>query len=309
MAQIKPNFLIAGAGKAGTTSLHDYLAQHPDVFMSTFKEPNFFVRGYGYDNWDDYLALFSGVNGEKAVGESSTGYLCAEESPAWIKSTLGAVKIILMLRNPARRAMSLYWWMVREGYEDAPSFADALTVESIRRKDPQFRFRCLEFFGDYLYFASGLYFEQVQRFLKTFGRDNVRIYIFEEFVKDPRVTCRDIFDFLNVDPNFEPKIAIHNEGRIPASPRLQFWLRNRAPDYLPFLPSTFRRKFLNRLMTLNTRLGSVPQRDADSEKKLLERYQDDIRLLEQILERDLSVWFRENGRPEPSSDSHYVSAQ
>src|SRR5712691_212635 len=81
VAQIKPNFLIAGAGKAGTTSLHEYLAQHPDVFMSTFKEPNYFVPGYGYDNWEDYLALFAGARGETAVGESSTGYLFCEQSP------------------------------------------------------------------------------------------------------------------------------------------------------------------------------------------------------------------------------------
>jgi hypothetical protein len=76
VAQTQPNFLIAGAGKAGTTSLHQYLAQHPDIFMSPFKEPNFFVDGYGYKNWYDYLTLFDDANGEKAVGESSTGYLC-----------------------------------------------------------------------------------------------------------------------------------------------------------------------------------------------------------------------------------------
>ena len=85
---VTPNFLIAGAGKAGTTSLHDYLGQHPDIFMSSFKEPNYFVPGNGYENWDDYLSLFHGAHHEKAIGESSTGYLYCEQSPTWIESVL-----------------------------------------------------------------------------------------------------------------------------------------------------------------------------------------------------------------------------
>ena len=301
MTATKPNFLIAGAGKAGTTSLHDYLGQHPDIHMSSFKEPNYFVPNYGYNDWDRYLSLFHGARGEKAIGESSTGYLYCEESPSWIKSVLGNVKIVLILRNPARRAASLYWWMVREGYEDAPSFASALELESSRINDPAFPETCSEFHHSYYYHATGLYTDQVRRFFETFGRDNVRIYIFEEFAADPRAICRDIFEFLEVDPDFEPTIAIHNESRIPASPSLQFWLRNRAPRYLFFLPARLRRKFLNSVMTLNTNRGSTPRRDATVEARLLERYRDDIRELERILGRDLSLWYEEETAAEPVS--------
>ena len=273
--------------------------------MSSFKEPNYFVPGYGYEKWEDYLALFRGARNQKAIGESSTGYLYCDESPAWIKSALDPVKIILMLRNPARRAASLYWWMVREGYEDAPNLANALERESLRARDLEFRANCPQFFPDYLYYATGLYSEQVERFLETFGPDSVRIYLFEEFAADPRATCHEIFEFLGVDPDFEPTIAIHNEGRLPASPRLQFWLRNRAPRYLRFLPARFRRAMINRLMTLNTRRGSTPHRDLESEQRLLERYRADIRKLEQLLGRDLSIWLREQTVAAPASD--YVS--
>jgi hypothetical protein len=124
-----------------------------------------------------------------------------------------------------------------------------------------------------------------------FGQENVRVYLFEEFTSDPVATCRDIFNFLEVDPDFEPAIAIHNESRLPASPRLQFWLRNRAPRYLRFLPKKLRRGLIERLMTLNTRCGSTPQRDIESEQQLLERYRDDIHKLERLLDRDLSIWF------------------
>jgi Sulfotransferase domain len=294
-----PNFLIAGAAKAGTTSLHEYLGQHPDIFMSTFKEPNYFVPGYAYDNWDDYLALFRGARGEKAIGESSTGYLQCEQSPALIKSALGNVRIILMLRNPARRGASLYWWMVREGYEDAPNFAKALELEPARLQSSTFRETSPEFYVWYFYYTTGLYSEQVRRFLETFGRNNVRIYIFEEFANDPVGTCRDIFDFLGVDPNFRPAVAIHNESRVPASPRLQFWLRNRGPRYLRFLPGRLRRAIIERLMNLNTGRGSLPHRDTETERRLLERYRDDIRKLERLLDRDLSIWFNEQAARTP----------
>ena len=307
MTSPKPNFLIAGAAKAGTTSLHEYLGQHPDIFMSTFKEPNYFVPGYAYDDWQKYLALFGGARAETAIGEASTGYLYCKESPAWIKAVLGPIKIILILRNPAHRAASLYWWMVREGYESASTFADALERESSRIASPTFRNTCPQFYPDYLYYTTGLYSEQVPRYLETFGPGNVRVYIFEEFAKDPHAICREIFNFLNVDPDFKPAIAIHNEARLPASARLQFWLRNRAPGYLPFLSSRLRRKFLDQLMALNTKLGSTPRRDAETEAPLLERYREDIRQLEQILERDLSFWFDQRRlSKKASSASDYV---
>jgi Sulfotransferase domain len=291
MASVKPNFLVAGAGKAGTTSLHEYLAQHPEVFMSAFKEPNYFVPGYGYDSWQDYLALFAGARDEKAVGESSTGYFYCEQSPSWIKSLLGHVKIILILRNPARRAASLYWWMVREGYENAPTFARALELESSRMQDPTFRASCPQFYPDYLYYTTGLYSEQLRRYLDTFGEKNVRVYIFEEFIKQPVEICRDMFDFLDVDPNFKPTTEVHNQARVPASASLQYWLRTKAPRYFRFIPTKVRQKCLLNLMNLNTRKGSAPAQDTQLERSLIERYHSDISRLEQLLNRDLSMWY------------------
>jgi hypothetical protein len=289
MGQVIPNFLIVGAGKAGTTSLHEYLAQHPHIFMSPFKEPNYFVRNYGFDRWEDYLGLFAGVRTEKAIGESSTGYLCCEESPRWIKSTLGNVKIIVVLRNPARRAASLYWWMVREGYEDSPTLAEALAREPLRLQSPAYGGHA--FYGDYFYFTSGLYSDQVRHYLDTFGEKQVRIYIFEEFIKNPSGVCRDIFEFLGVDSSFEPKIDVHNQARLPALPRLQYWLRTQASDRLLFFSPRLKERLLGPLMVLNTRLGSQPSADLEVEQALMEKYRPDIAKLEQLLGRDFSIWY------------------
>ena len=280
---VRPNFLVVGAAKAGTTSLHDFLGQHPQIFMSANKEPHYFVRGYGLKDWDQYLELFQDATTQKAIGESSTLYLCCEESAEWIKSALGDVKIIIILRDPARRAFSLYGWMLREGHEDAATFTEALRREPARLADPEFHRHAPQFFVDYLYFTTGLYAAQVSRFLEIFGRDRVKIFLFEDFTRRPLDVCREIFQFLGVDDKFTPTLSVQNEGRMPRSIRLQHALRSRRP---PFVPRSWRR----RLMQLNLRWGKKPELDPSAYAALQERYRDDVRQLESLLNLDLSRW-------------------
>lgn len=296
----QPNFLIVGAAKAGTTSLYEYLKQHPDICLPLDpkrKEPMYFVnRKAGVRDYDDYLSLFAHGGNSKAIGEASTAYLYSEESPGWIKSVLGDIKIIILLRNPAKRAFSLYTWMVREGWEDAKTFEDALAIESRRLKDPAFHENCLEFFPDYLYFGSGLYTHQVERYFSTFGKERVRVYLFEEFVKAPVVACQDMFRFLGVDSTFVPRIEVHNEGRIPFSIGLQFYMQSvsmgqRAGYPVRILPKPYRGRVLAGIKQLNQRFGKKTTISPVVYQNLMERYLSDIKQLEQLLGRDLSVWY------------------
>ena len=282
---VRPNFLVVGAAKAGTTSLHDFLGQHPQIFMSANKEPHYFVRGYGMKDWDQYLGLFKDATTQQAVGESSTAYLSCEESAKWIRSALGEIKIIIILRDPARRAFSLYGWMVREGYEDAETFAEALRRELARLADPEFHQHAPQFFVDYLYFTTGLYAAQVSRFLETFGRDRVKIFLFEEFTRRPAEVCREIFRFLGVDDQFTPTVSVQNEGRMPRFMWLQHALRCRRL-VLQIVPRSCRRW----LMQLNLRWGRKPELDQQAYTVLQERYRDDVRQLEDLLNLDLSRW-------------------
>lgn len=285
-----PNFLLAGVAKGGTTSLHAYLRQHPEIFMSRIKEPSYFVHGYGMKKWEDYVALFNDADGKKAIGEASAIYASCEESAGWIKSVLGSVKIILVLRNPAFRAFSLYVWMVREGYEDAPTFAEALEREPMRIEDPNFRAQCRQFFGDYLYFNSGLYFEQVRRCFETFGRDRVKVYLFEEFIEQPVTVCQDIFRFLEVDPGFMPETEIHNEGRVPKSIAWQFWLRGESRRRRVLGSRSLRSKLAKHLMDWNVYQGNKPKADEHVLEALTSRYRPNIERLQELLGRDLSGW-------------------
>ena len=140
MSNNLPNFLVVGAAKSGTSSLHNYLNQHPEIFMPSFrdgvnvKEPQFFVRESVMDrlhsgiwNWQDYKDLFFQVKDEKAIGEASVFYLYYfEEAINNIKKYLGdQIKIIIILRNPIDRAYSAYQHVSRSMKEEL-SFEEAL---------------------------------------------------------------------------------------------------------------------------------------------------------------------------------------
>ncbi len=296
-----PNFLIVGAPKSGTTSLNEYLRQHPDVFVpKKHKEPTYFVRE-GKGSWksfggtlDSYMGLFRNAKGKKAIGEASTAYLYDDDSPGWIKKVLGEVKIIILLRNPAKRAFSLYTYNTMHGWEDAPTFEEGLRREPLRRRDARFRANCPHLFQAYMYFDTGLYSKQVKRYLNIFKPERVRVYIFEDFVRHPQIICKDTFRFLDVDSEFVPTIDIYNEGKAPRSIALQFWLETKANLLLKRYVNRYAETLARPIPTvkeLNKRLGSKPVLSKELYDHLMDRYLPDIYRLEQLLGRNLSTWY------------------
>lgn len=153
---ILPNFLIIGAAKSGTSSIYDYLKQHPQIYMSSIKEPIFFAfEGEQIDefgpfnddplakgtltnsatNIDDYQALFRDVDGEKAIGEASVRYLYFSKSPNRIKKYIPEAKLIAILRNPVDRAYSHFLMNLRKQFEPLNDFSKALQAEEKRKLD------------------------------------------------------------------------------------------------------------------------------------------------------------------------------
>jgi hypothetical protein len=209
-----PNFFIAGAARCGTTSLWAYLRQHPAVFLPPafeFKEPSYFCDLYGMKNWREYLELFADAAGRKRIGEASGAYLTAPESAGQLRAAFPEARFIISLRNPADRAYSLYKWMHANGYEDISVFEDALWAEEQSRfGNKDFMRNNGQNYYNFLYFHSGLYAEQVGRFVDSFGAAQVHVIIFEEFIKDPAAEMRNIFEFLGLDSGFVPRVEIHN---------------------------------------------------------------------------------------------------
>lgn len=232
-----PNFFICGAARSGTTSMWEYLRQHPDIFMPTvfgWKEPSFYCDLYGVKDRAFYLSLFAQAGNKKMVGEASTPYLSSPESAGRIHAELPHARIIIVLRNPIERAYSLYKWMCENGYEQIPTFAAALEAEDKERHaNESFMRNNGQYYWNFLYFRSGLYHDQVKRYLDTFGAGQVKIFLFEDMTREPGRTVRETFEFLTVDPEFLPAIDIHNptSHESPLAPDLRRVLSERyAPE-------------------------------------------------------------------------------
>jgi hypothetical protein len=251
--------------------------------------------------------LFSGRSIQRAIGEASTSYLYDPKAPERIAKLLGNVKIIIILRNPVARAYSAWghnYYQV--GYERL-SFEKALQEEAVRMVSQEFRDKCPFYYGDYHYFHQGLYYESVKRYCDTFGWERVKVYIFEEFAEDPARICRDIFSFLGVDPNFRPVFEKHNVAPAFGSSFIHRFLVT-PPPFIErayhALPMTLRvlvyraGKFV---YWLNQQHAPRPPLGEELQAELMDRYLDDMKRLEELLEKDLSIWYSDDERSTPGA--------
>lgn len=294
-----PNFLVIGAGRAGTTSLHHYLGQHPDVYLPAVKSPGHFVwcerpaiddphvralvRTYAVPDARDYEALFDGVRGERAVGEVSPVYLATTRAAPRIASRLPGVRLVAILRHPVDRAYARFVGRLRDGFERRADFAEVVRDE---RRAPLVRDVA---FGTYL--ASGVCHHVLASYFDRVPRERIRIHLFEDFARDPAAVMADLFRFLDVDPGFVPRTGRrHNaSGGVIRNPALRLvWTRSarlRAALRL-HLPEAARdavfRAFTAGLV--------MPPLDPSLRAELTELFRDDIERLQALLDRDLSHW-------------------
>ena len=295
----QPNFFIVGAAKAGTTSLWMYLKQHPEIYMPPTletKEPSFFCHLYGYKDFDAYLSLFANAKGKKAIGEASHAYMTSPESAAWIHKVYPQAKIIIVLRNPIERAYSLYNWMIREGYEWIYPFEKALIAEEERYISENFKHHNIQYYHNYLYFYSGLYKEQIKRYLEVFKKEQINIILFDDLKNDPITITQQIYRFIGVDNTFIPKIEVYNKSQIPLSVPMQYFIRSKLPRYLYKFRIPAVRRIQRTAFSTNLLLGSYISRSlqAATRHNLQNRYKANIQETACLIERDLGIWLREN---------------
>jgi len=293
-----PDFFIVGAAKSGTTALWQLLGGMPGVFMTSaiqHKELSFFCNDYGLKDPDNYLSHFSGASGDQLIGEVCHTYLTSPESAQWIKSQTPDAKIVIILRNPAIRAFSLYQWMVMEGYEKINSFEKALEIEPVRISDPSLKSKSKTYFRNYFYFNSGLYADQVKRYLDVFGESKTLVLVYEEFKKDPGVVLHRICNHLGLSVNgksaFTSKVV--NESKSVRSPRLQYFLKNDAVVVLNKLrvPRSIRKTLLSTFMELNIRKDRKDMISPLTYKRLINQYNDDIDKLQNLIGLDLKKFW------------------
>jgi len=295
-----PTFLIIGAQKSGTSSVYQYTREHPDVYMSEVKEPEFFAlegrdvnrRGPGgctpnendrqYTDLDTYQQLFEDVSEETAVGEASTLYLYSPRAPERIHHFVPDAKLIAILRNPVERAYSAFLMAKRSGDEPL-SFDEALAAEEERiENDYGYLWRYKDF---------GHYHEQLQRYLEYFDRDQLRIFLFEDLKDDTGGVVAEIFRFIGVDDTYTPDLSLkHNKGGVPRSQMVEKILT--AESFVKDLikcgiPAHLREHLRHFIRDANY---SKPTLDPSTRNALSGSFKQEVLNLQSLINRDLSHW-------------------
>jgi hypothetical protein len=296
---MRPNFIIIGAPKAGTTALYHYLKQHPQIFMSPVKEPGFFDHGseratfHGPGDQQlyrtavtdlvSYEALFRRVRHEVAVGEASVYYLYSPVAAERIRSLIPGAKLIAMLRNPIDRAYSAFLHNRSDGREPLADFAAALAEEEAGRRQG--------FSPFWHYKRGGFYHRHLIPYFERFDATQLRICLYDDFAADSLQVLRDVFRFLEVDDRFVADVSLrYNVSGVPRIKRLQQFLNARGPlksTLKLLLPSGLRYDVRTRL-----RAGNLvkPPLSEGMRLQLARAYREDTLRLSERIGRDLSSW-------------------
>jgi hypothetical protein len=313
MPNVMPNFFIVGAAKAGTTTLYEYLKQHPQVYMPPLKEPHYFARldtRYGNQNYVNvvarhgtafvrlrtfadrgvpgaawvgdeasYLKLFEGADGFRAVGEASTSYLGFEDTAERINEQVPEARIIILLRDPIERSYSHYLMDVRGGSQTL-SFYDAIIKE---RQDPDFGW------GKLRHRYIMLYYPGVKRYLDVFGDEQVLVLLTEDLKRDPSSLVMKVSEFLGLDTAQVAKIDLttkQNPYRAPRNKLVQTVMGSNRIRFIGrrFMPRLGLRTVLDRVFF---KQQEKPTLDTQALDILREVYASDIDKLETLLGRPL----------------------
>ena len=213
----RPNLFIVGQVRSGTTSLKEELKQHPEIFFYYPKSWHTTGAPFGFEssfkNYEEFLEEFRGVK-EKRVGQKRGDYLSCPWAAERIKKFSPNAKIIMTLRNPIDVMYSLHATMLyRETVEDIEDFGEALKMEEERKKKYGYKVIPKKYHPHMLYRETVRYSQQVKRYFELFGEENVKVTIFDEYIKNKSSTLRDILKFLDVDEDFEIKHVNTNAGR------------------------------------------------------------------------------------------------
>jgi hypothetical protein len=278
--------------------MHDYLGQHPDVYMSEeMKEPGFFNPDLRINlarraaTEERYLSLFASANGAKRIGESSTWYMYSKKAATLINEWDVAAKAIVMIRNPVDAAYSLHGQLLWSCNEDIADFEEAIAAEEDRRVGLRIPAECTSPDG-LQYTAVFTYTPQIRRFFDALGRDRVKVIVFEDFTRDTPAVFAETLRFLDLDPSFVPDFEVVNAAKPVAPAFNRFFakrpgLRNAVHK---LVPAGVQRKLIDAIPYFTRTIKRPKMLDPEIRRRLIPRFRDDIKALSELLGRDFTHW-------------------
>ncbi len=271
---MKPNLIIIGCQKCGTSSLHYYLNHHPDISMSEQKELNYFVESLNWQKGIDwYESQLTGTT--KIVGESSPSYTMYPNFtgvPQRMHALVPQAKLIYIVRDPVERIVSHYlhqWYRKRNDgtYRQSSTLFDALSDLNSEKAQH--------------YIRTSSYYLQISQYLEYYDISQILVVCLEDLKTSPRETLRKVFQFLEVDDTFYPPqsatVVNTTASKMRHNTFIQLVRANRLIHFLikiigRMLPRTVK----SWLISVTNPKQPRPELDPDLQKKLQAALRDDI---------------------------------
>jgi hypothetical protein len=284
----KPTFIIPGASRSGTTTLWSIIRRHPDACTPKEKEIRFFDRDENYNRGLEYYeSRFEKCKGSKEIGEVSPPYwykgitfnedreyrYSEEDAPLRIKKAYPDIKIIFTFRNPVDRMFSQFWKNVRQGREKKRSVMEAVKEEMDGDRSYKETPTCWVYKNSYA--------KHFKRWISLFGKDNIKVLIFEDWISKKESALKSVFSFLELKEN--PDIEYSSEKNVSKTP-------------FSYVISDIRREYIGEnilgkaIRRLNRSRGR-PTPTKTERNWLFSVIEDQVKEMEDLLGRSLSVWY------------------
>lgn len=293
--KIKPNTLLIGAQKCATTSVYNWIAQHPEICgPSTLKDYSYFIKDSFFNEGIDLFKkdyLEAGYSDQKIIMHGCVHYIYFKKAIDRIYDYDPHVKLLLVLRNPVERAISAFRYAKKMNIEDL-DFETALEKESERLVGS------LSEKSELTYVSHSKYGEQLEYLLGKFSKEQLCVVLYEDVKERPEKAVSDIFDFLEVDTDYSPNFSVLNKtGKIKFKflQKIVYSQNNYKKLFVqkildPILPLSKRIKIKNTFKEWNTKKGSETEDYSQYEKILKPLFTKDIIKTEKLLNIDLEHW-------------------
>ena len=304
-----PDLFVIGAPKAGSTAVHGALASHPAIFMSSPKEPKFFLcdgepppaqhgpgDAHSRQEWiwdrDAYERLFERAPDGVLLGESTPFYLWDADAHVRLAAAVPQARLIAVVRDPVDRAYSNWTHLWSDGYESESDFVRATELEADRAAAGWAPF--------WRYLGLGRYGEQLEHLYRHFSPDQVHLIRYRDLVDEPDAALGGVARFLDIDPDgFGPVRGENVSTWVPDHPanevlrrtvRAGAWAGQYAP---PQVWRTFERPLRSALRRSRV---DRPELTVDQRRSVQRHFVDDVELLSDLTGRDFRDWLGDSGR-------------
>lgn len=288
---MKPiDIMIVGAEKAGTSSLQKYLAQHPKITSHTRREMTYFVSDEEYAlGYETVAARYFESADAPVVLAKSVGVMYLPAALQRLHEHNPAAQVVVCLRNPVSRAYSSYWFSRRMGWEDQPTFEQALQADPARfRGDPVREHACA-------YLERSTYVTHIQNIFALFPREQVHIFLTDDLKTNVKGVCNSIFEAAGLEPFTVNAEREHNVAAQPKSAALARWLSSASPlkrAIRKLVGGRARDQIKSRLREMNEETFTPPPIDDATRQRLAAYFKPYNDQLSGLIGRDLSSWNR-----------------